>query len=539
MSDHHDDLFLAQDDLLFAAEDVVENVTAGVPEERWQIVIADDDEEVHSLTRLVLSDFTFEGRALEFISAYSGRETVEVLREHPNTAMLLLDVVMEKDDAGLQTVRVIREELNNHFVRIVLRTGQPGQAPEQDVVATYDINDYKAKTELTAQKLSTTVTSALRSYRDLRTIERNRQGMETVNGLCRKLYSCATTKDLASRTMDGIVELLDGDRTDRSLACAFTCTTSGREEVLASFGDIDADTPHADSATDVASLDSVQGAGEIAADADEASSNLGYFCFLRSKSDEVVRIDVMCDGGFDEQENDLVGVFMANVRTAYDNIMLNREILETQREMILTLGEVVESRSKETANHVKRVGRMARMLGEYVGLERDEVQLLELAAPLHDIGKIGIPDSVLLKPGPFSQEEREVMQCHAVVGHDIFKNSHRSLFQVAGTISLQHHEKWDGSGYPNGLSGRNIHIYGRIVAIVDVFDALAHERVYKPAMPIEECVQYLREQSGQHFDPELVELFIAHMAEFVGVVDELQDATKLVPVDTDHELLEV
>jgi response regulator RpfG family c-di-GMP phosphodiesterase len=539
MTDHRDDLLLEQDDLLFAAEDVAETGTTGDADERWKVVIADDDEEVHSLTRLVLSDFTFEGRALEFISAFSGRETVEVLREHPNTAMLLLDVVMEKDDAGLQTVKVIRDELDNHFVRIVLRTGQPGQAPEQDVVATYDINDYKAKTELTAQKLSTTVTSALRSYRDLRTIERNRQGMETVNVLCRDLYRCARTEDLASRALEGIVELLDDGRDDTGLSCVFTRSVDGRDEVLASFGPDVGPAPSDGDGVDVATVDPGSVRSGTVADIDEGSNDSGYFCVLRSKDGETVRIDVVRDGGLDAQENDLVGVFVANVRTAYDNIMLNREILETQREMIFTLGEVVESRSKETANHVKRVGRMARMLGELAGLDDEDASLLELAAPLHDIGKIGIPDSVLLKPGPFSPEERAVMQCHAAIGNDIFKSSHRALFRVAGTISLQHHEKWDGTGYPNGVAGEDIHIHGRIVAIVDVFDALAHERVYKPAMPIDECVQYLRDQSGLHFDPRLVELFVDHVAEFVAVVDELRDETQRIPVDTDHVLLEV
>ncbi len=145
------DMFDDGDDFLFADEQ--SDVGAAKPDtmDTWKIVIADDDEEVHSLTRLVLSDFVFEGKGLHFISSYSGLETGEVLRKHPDTALVLLDVVMEKDDAGLETVRVIRDELDNHFVRIILRTGQPGQAPEQEVVSTYDINDYKAKTELTAQ----------------------------------------------------------------------------------------------------------------------------------------------------------------------------------------------------------------------------------------------------------------------------------------------------------------------------------------------------------------------------------------------------
>ena len=537
MNDHRDDLLLIQDDLTFAAEESVETVLKCASGDAWKIVIADDDEEVHSLTRLVLSDYTFEGRSLNFISAFSGKETVKVMREHPDTAMLLLDVVMEKDNAGLETVKVIRDKLDNHFVRIVLRTGQPGQAPEQDVVSAYDINDYKAKTELTAQKLSTTVTSALRSYRDLRTIERNRQGMESVNGLCRDLYRCTRTEDLARQALAGLVDLFHSSGRSEDVSSLFSLRDGEHDVVLASSGRFEgADGCPLDEIVTVELKERMQNAFR---EGDESSDEFGYYCLLRSQSGRNVRLIVECPGGMDVQERDLVGVYMANVRTAYDNILLNRELLETQREMIFTLSEVVESRSKETANHVKRVGRMARRLGELAGLDDDDVRLLELAAPLHDIGKIGIPDSVLLKPGPFTPEERTVMQSHAAIGRDIFRNSNRPLFQVAGRISYHHHEKWDGSGYPNNLMGEDIHIHGRIVAIVDVFNALAHERVYKPAMPIQECLEYIKGQSGRHFDPALVDLFLTNSEEFLAVIAELHDQCDPVPVDTDHVLLEV
>jgi response regulator RpfG family c-di-GMP phosphodiesterase len=537
MSDHREDLLLTQDELFFAAEDVVETVQSQVVPECWKIVIADDDEEVHSLTRLVLSDFTFEGRSLEFISAFSGKETVEVLREHTDTAMVLLDVVMEKDNAGLETVKVIRGELDNHFVRIVLRTGQPGQAPEQDVVATDDINDYKAKTELTAQKLSTTVISALRSYRDLRTIERNRQGMETVNGLCRRLYSCIRTAELASSAVDGIVELLRENRSEHPLSCVISRFENSRSAILAASGDYAG--TEGRSVITVVSGECLKRMRTSLGDQDVGADEHPNYRIFRTTSDVSIRLIIERNGGLDALERDLVDVFMANMRAAYDNIMLNKEIVETQSEMIFTLGEVVESRSKETANHVKRVGRMSRRLGELAGLEDNDIYLLELAAPLHDIGKIGIPDSVLLKPGPFSSEERTVMECHAAIGSELFKGSHRPLFLVAGEISLQHHEKWDGTGYPKAIKGRDIAINARIVAIVDVIDALAHSRVYKPAMPLEECRQYLIDQSGLHFDPELVALFIANMDDFVLIVEELRDDVEIVPADTDGVLLEV
>ena len=146
----------------------------------WKVLIADDEPEVHEVTRLVLGSFRFEERPLTFLSAYSAAEAFELIQSQPDIAVLLLDVVMETEHAGLEIVRRIRQELGNHCVRIVLRTGQPGQAPEQDVISSYDINDYKEKTELTAARFQTTLFVALRSYRDLMTIESSKQGLEQV-----------------------------------------------------------------------------------------------------------------------------------------------------------------------------------------------------------------------------------------------------------------------------------------------------------------------------------------------------------------------
>lgn len=146
----------------------------------WKIIIVDDEPEVHAVTRLALSDFTFLGRSLEFFSAFSGEEGCKLMREHPDAAIILLDVVMETDDAGLRVAHYIREELDNHLTRIIVRTGQPGRAPERTVIINYDINDYRSKTELTAQKLFAAVMTNLRSYRDIVAIEQSYRGLQNI-----------------------------------------------------------------------------------------------------------------------------------------------------------------------------------------------------------------------------------------------------------------------------------------------------------------------------------------------------------------------
>ncbi|PJA43283.1 MAG: phosphodiesterase, partial [Lysobacterales bacterium CG_4_9_14_3_um_filter_62_6] len=178
----------------------------------WKVLIVDDEPEVHNVTRLVLSNFRFEGRAIEFLHAYSAQEARNRLREHDNISVLLLDVVMETDHAGLDLVRFVREELGNHFVRIVLRTGQPGQAPEQSVIADYDINDYKEKTELTAQKLSTMMYATLRAHRDIMTIEANKRGLERVIEASAKIFSLHESHEFASAVLSQLTNLVGMER---------------------------------------------------------------------------------------------------------------------------------------------------------------------------------------------------------------------------------------------------------------------------------------------------------------------------------------
>jgi len=202
---------------------------------------------------------------------------------------------------------------------------------------------------------------------------------------------------------------------------------------------------------------------------------------------------------------------------------LNEEIWQTQHEMLSLLGEVGETRSQETGNHVRRVAKYAKILGELYGLDDEELRLLYSASPMHDIGKIGISDAILLKPGKLEPDEYDVMKTHSTIGYDILKNSSRPLLKAAAIIAREHHEKWDGSGYPNALSGRDIHIYGRITALADVFDALSCERVYKRAWPMEKIIEFVLSERGKHFDPDLVDMFMENIDRFKEIAAKYQD----------------
>ncbi len=201
----------------------------------------------------------------------------------------------------------------------------------------------------------------------------------------------------------------------------------------------------------------------------------------------------------------------------------NQEIQSTQREIIITMGAIGEARSRETANHVVRVAELCLLLARKLGLSERECGELHDASPMHDIGKVGIPDSILNKPGKLTDEEFRVMQTHSQKGHDVFSHSRRLLLQAASVIALHHHERWDGKGYPQGLKGEEIHIYGRIVAVADVFDALISRRCYKEPWPAEEVYHYFKESAGGQFDPGLVELVLEHFDEMLGIINRYQD----------------
>ena len=208
----------------------------------------------------------------------------------------------------------------------------------------------------------------------------------------------------------------------------------------------------------------------------------------------------------------------------YDELMaLKIEIEETQREVVFTMGAIGESRSKETGNHVKRVAEYTYLLAKFYGLPEKECDMLKQASPMHDIGKVAIPDAILNKPGRFNDEERAIMDTHAQLGYDMLQSSHRPLLKMAATVAYEHHEKYNGTGYPNKLAGEDIHIYGRITALADVFDALGSARVYKPAWDDERIFKMFKEERGEHFDPKLVDIFFDHLDEFLAIRDSMKD----------------
>jgi two-component system response regulator RpfG len=202
-----------------------------------------------------------------------------------------------------------------------------------------------------------------------------------------------------------------------------------------------------------------------------------------------------------------------------------REIREREKETLLRLARAGEFRDEETGYHLIRMARYSRLIANAIGLERDEAESIELAAPLHDIGKIGIPDGILLKPARLDEPEWSTMQRHPVIGHEILKGSASKYVRMGALIALGHHERYDGKGYPNGLEGDHIPLCARIVAVADVYDALTSVRPYKKAWKSPDAFDYIRAQRGKHFDPRLADAFLGMGERVLEVQRDLQDPT--------------
>lgn len=491
-----DDQQTVDDDLIEFAEESVQT------SDPWHVLVVDDEPGVHDVTRLVLSGFRFEGRPVLLHHAYSAGEAKQLLREHPDMAVALLDVVMESEQAGLQLVRWIREDLENPHIRLVLRTGQPGQAPEQEVIANYDINDYKDKTELTAQKLSTVMYATLRAWRDISIIEANKRGLERVIASSVHIFSQQKSHEFASAVLTQLSNLVGMEK--GALYCRPRDESVPRFRVAAATGEYER----------YVNRDADDGLPErIVGSLREAFTmrrNLfrpdHYVLFFTDSHHSESLLYVGETWRLSPMDYKLIELFCTNVSVAFENLHLNQELFDSQLEMVHLLAGAAETRSRETANHVRRVGLLSELLARSYGLPDQDADTIRFAAPLHDIGKIGIPDAILNKPGPHTPEESQIMRTHTTLGAMLLSESRRPLLKMAATVAHEHHENWDGSGYPRGLRGTEIHVAGRIVAVADVFDALGSQRCYKAPWPEARIREFMQGQSGRKFEPRLVEL---------------------------------
>ena len=493
---------------------------AGNMQKPWKILIVDDDKDIHAMTKIVLSNYRFEGSKLDIYSVFSGEEAISFLTKEEDIALVLLDVVMETDDAGLICVKNIREQLKNSSIRIILRTGQPGQAPEEEVVAHYDINDYKAKTELTAQKLFTSVTASLRSYQHIKTIEHSRLGLEYIIRSSPQLLEFSSLPLLSMEALHQLTALLqmgnDRQSGDISSLSAVYDFKDDNYHVVTGSGDYSSSI----SSTLMEALEQETYSQFMSAQDHRQCSFTkdGYIGYFETYKGERFFLYLKLSTKISPVENDLISIFATHIASTLENISLSNEIKETQREIICTLSEVMEGRSEKASNHIKRISAVSTMLAKKLNLSDHDIEILQLAALMHYIGKIGTADSMFKDSGKLPRDAYQIMKRHPALGFSIFNSAKREVMVTAARVATLHHEKWNGTGYPNGLKGEEIHIFGRIVALADVVDALTHAHCYKKSWSMDKVLEVIQLERGQAFDPQLVDVFLASLDTYEGIL---------------------
>ncbi|MDX1391942.1 MAG: DUF3369 domain-containing protein, partial [Rheinheimera sp.] len=389
---------------------------------------------------------------------------------------------------------------------------------------------YKSKTELTAQKLFTVVMSSLRSYRDILSLQQSRQGLEKIINASADLFSSHSMEQFIDGVLQQLTSILGcGENALLVSSSLVAGNISGDiadpHKLVVFAGQGEFESKEGKPVQDVLAPELLE-AFETALQSRSIVYRDNYlvaYCTSKFTHGSLLYISGL-PGTISNDQKGLIELFSQNVQIAYENVQLQHEIEDTQREIVYRLSEAVEHRSIETGNHVKRVSFICYDLAKAYGLPDEEAERLMFAAPLHDVGKVGIPDGILNKPARLLDHEWEVMKNHASIGYEILKNSKRSIIQAGAIIAQDHHEKWDGSGYPAGKKADDIHIYGRIAALADVYDALRHRRCYKSAWSLAQVLDYIRAESGKQFDPKLVEIFINRVDKLEAILQKYPDS---------------
>ncbi|MZI94420.1 DUF3369 domain-containing protein [Vibrio sp. CAIM 722] len=488
----------------------------------WKVALIDDEDDVISVSEMVLKRVLVDSRPLVFLKAHNAEEAKMLFEEHSDIALALVDVVMEDDHAGLDLVKWIRESNKNTTTRLVLRTGQPGEAPEEDVIRDYDINDYKNKTELNSTRLKTTIYSAIRSYRDIREVEQGSKGLEDVVSATTRVLQASNSEAYCIQARQEVQDLIGQNSVCFYLQYQSINALGNREKIQLSLVDNEYQI-NTDIDTNIFSNAIIQPVNHSLLTKENVCEATQFCSFTRLSDHSESAVLVTFNTPISQLVQRLLNVMLTKISIIFENLTRREDIERTQQELMYILGDAIEMRSKETGAHVRRVSLICELLAQRLGLDESFIQLIKHATPMHDIGKIAIPERILHKPGKLDEQEWEIMKTHAQVGFDLLCNSRRALPQIGARIALYHHEKWDGSGYPSGLKGENIPIEGRLMAIADVIDALAAKRSYKEPWPADKILALLKEERGLHFDPDICDLAIENFDKIMALRDIYPD----------------
>lgn len=452
--------------------------------DRLKALIVDDSKVIHLQLKDVLADIYVEGQQLDFDDAY-GFEDFKKLYRPGEYALVLTDLVMEEDISGIKVINYLRHEVNDAKTRVVLMTANPEKVPHDLLLRDYDVNAYIEKKSMTDFMLKLTVISLLKTYKDITAFEK------AINSID---YVVHNSKDMALEDM--LTETYFQIKSFLTLKMSNVNVD----------GEIYVDRKKIFPPLNVGNLTSTMESNE-------------RYEFEIEILEHRVQLVIFSSKKLTKTDLEYVNALLSNLRYSY----FYTELSGVENELVLRLSNLIETRSEETGNHVKRVAEISYLLALDSGFNNKEAELIRSSSGLHDIGKIGIPDYILNKPGKLSDTEFSIMKEHSLIGFEILKNSRWKVFELGAMISLQHHERWDGTGYPYGLKGDEIAPEARIVQVADVFEALTHDRCYRPAWPIDKAVDYMHDMRNKQFAPDVIDVFTTHLWDILDILNQYKD----------------
>jgi response regulator RpfG family c-di-GMP phosphodiesterase len=448
----------------------------------FQILIVDDSKTIHKEIKEILKSLTLENIPVEFDDAYSFSDFRRIYQ--PGVyALVLTDLVMETEDAGIKVINYIRHEVADSKTRIALMTANPEKVPQDILIRDYDVNAYIEKKAMNEFSLKINVFSLLRTYKDIIAFEK---AITSIDHIIHN-SSRMDLNDILIEAFFQIRSFLTLKMPNNDLECEIYVDN---KKIFP---------PKVVSNT-------------------ISPIHLRYI-FEEEIVGKYVKMVIVSSKNLSNVDKDYIRTLLLNIKHSSNYL----ELLEVENELVYRLANLIETRSEETGNHVKRVSEVSYLLALDYGFSEKEASIIKSAAGLHDVGKVGIPDHILNKPGKLSNEEYSIMKEHALIGFELLKSSKLKVFEIGAVVSLQHHERWDGEGYPYGLEKEESTPEARIVQVADVFEALTHNRCYRPAWPVEKAIEYMLEMSGKQFDPGIIEIFKKRLNDILEIFKIYKD----------------
>ena len=485
----------------------------------WKIMVVDDDADVHDATQLALATVRFRNRGLSFVHAYSAAEACQLLEEHNDVAVMLLDVVMETDDAGLRAIQLIRAA-GHEMVRVVLRTGHPGYVPQQEVVVSYDIHSYLEKASLDFTRLFSALISALRAYDDLLKIEQHRQSVVTILDTVSwfdfrslRRYLSRMLAELASIAGIDIENLVLAMRSSQNLVAEPTDAQAPFVQLV----DCITGSPLSDEERTFIAKTFDQGAG--------GSSPHGSTYHRAAFGVELV-VFSRDPQAMEQADLTLLEMLLAKIAQALDNHDTFSTILSERDSLMRSFVMQGEQWGGHDAHELESIQTLSRKTAALLRQQlhfTDEIDdwfifSISTACSFHDVGLREVPHRLFESEGALSPEDRALMRHHADAGVELLRERMSGLlgsrlYAMAEAIIHEHHERHDGSGYPAGLSGEAISVAARISGVTDTYVAMTSARPWRPALSPDEAIAYIRAQRDVLFDSRVVDAFLEAVAD--------------------------